>query len=82
MPAVPLKGQHHENWQALLASVAEKTPDVRVWSGGATMRSFLVRWLRNLLLFSIVLMTIAFGTLCALHLSGRWADRGRTWGYC
>jgi hypothetical protein len=81
MPAIPLKGQHHENWQALLASVAEKTPDVRAWSGGAAIRSFPVRRLRKLLLFSI-LMIIAYGTLSALYLSARWADRGRTWGYC
>jgi hypothetical protein len=45
------------------------------------MRSFPVRRLRNLLLFSI-LMIIAFGTLSALHLSARWPDRARTWGYC
>jgi hypothetical protein len=38
MPAVPLKGQQHEDWQALLASVAEK-------KGGAPKRSFLLRLL-------------------------------------
>ena len=45
------------------------------------MRSFPVRRLRNLLLFSILII-IAFGTLSAPHLSARWADRARTWGYC
>ena len=45
------------------------------------MRSFPVRRLRNLLLFSILVL-VAFGTLRALHLSARSFDRGRTWGYC
>jgi hypothetical protein len=75
MPALPLNGEHRETWQALLASVAEKTP------GGTTMRSFPVRQLRNLLLFSI-LMIIAYGTLSALNLSLRSGYRGGTWGHC
>ena len=29
MSVVPLKGEHHENWHALIASIAEENPDVR-----------------------------------------------------
>jgi hypothetical protein len=68
MPTVPLKGQHHENWQALLASVAEKTPDVRVWSGGATKRSPPVRLLRlALAVYAAFGILLALGTLGLRH---------------
>jgi hypothetical protein len=73
MPAIPLKGQHHENWQALLA-VAEKTPDVRVWSRGAAMWFSLPRLLR--------IWLGVFVALSVMYLVNSTPPRDRTWGHC
>ena len=78
MPVVPLKGEHQENWQALLASVAEKTPDVRVWSGGAAMWFSLPRLLR---LWLVVFVAMCSVYLVNLMVNPRWSTV-RTWGYC
>lgn len=42
MAVVPMKGEHHENWQALLSEVAHEFPNVRegmviFWLADGTM---------------------------------------------